>query len=119
MQKTAFWTVVLITAPATLIAIKLTRLTLNIKMHSIDNDISPAVSEYIIEEILPEKRLPSNIFTVRVVNPLAQPRVAVASRINTFETPIRAPGIKSGGKRLSITKAMVARAENNPVKQIL
>lgn len=84
--------------------------TLNNRITSTASAMRPAGNEYIAEETLPENKLPIIIFSVRQINPYFLPTIITARRINTFETPILAPGKIMGGNKLSSIKASVASA---------
>ncbi len=82
---------------------------------STPSDSKPAGSEYIIDERFPENKLPSTILITSAANPLGTPIIMLASKMNMFEIPILAPGIMSGGNRLSSIKAISAAAASKPV----
>ena len=97
----------------------LTFFTTNNSTHCVDSEIIPAGSEYIIEDKLPEKRLPIKIFTTSVIKPYLTPSISEDKSIKTFESPNLVPGNIIGGKRDSIKKANVESAERIAHRVIL
>ena len=102
----------LTTAPKMLTQTMLMLLRKQIKAISAHSAVTPAGNEYIIAEILPENKLPSKILAIQTQKALDLPRVKRAISTKILEIPIFAPGMKMGGKRLSIQKANV----ENPAK---
>lgn len=78
--------------------------------------IIPDGKEYSKVLILPAKILPKITFTANTVTAELQPQVISAKSINKLESPSLAPGIKSGGNKLSNKNESIANVESIAVK---
>ena len=74
--------------------------------------------EYIIVEILPENKPPNTTLITSEIKAYFSPIINNISKIKILDKPNLAPGIISGGKRLSIVKAIIEMAVKIAVKVI-
>ena len=113
------WTVVLTTAPTTLMQ------TMLILFEKFSNKswvviaTAPAGREYIIMEIFPANKLPITVLITNVINAYFPPSTHAQSKMKTFESPSLAPGKKIGGNKLSIVKVIRAPAQKRAHRVIL